>query len=1562
MVTLTTPPPTLAAGNLTLFYVVDDLLARSPILIFYGPSATATSNSNSSRIQAHVFSPAGLQSSPRLTVSPSSPLYSAITCLPREEQSDEVVRGLAFSLYKYFTELPEGVRNTWIQQPTPLGKQPHAPQLLSDAHAAILASRMQRVENAADVIRDLQNALAEQKLSWLDVDLVLPPGSIKPVDARNSLDQGDDDYARRRFGGYASIVKLFGEPTFLPTSKLRRAPSKPSGLNRQTTFSRHQKENLRREINELLDTEENYVGKLDDLLHSVAEEFREKARNKSTDSQSPSSQALEKLFPPSLDEILNVNGQFLEAMRTAVEETENSAIKDIEATSEDVAAPAKQPTDTDMTGAVRVAECLLDWIPKFSDCYADYMQAHTQFPQYLRTFSNDSASSFSKRIVETGEQRLMSMLIEPVQRLPRYSLYVDNIVKQLPARHPATKIFLKARDTVSEICSRDAAPMSPSSITELLGRLAPLWPSSLKPTGRLVTAVDATLVDPPYHASSSKATHSIILLFTDYVVILGKKTKQATSARTLLSYLDNTAIVPDLDSEPDLEYRHFMPLCDVDISEFSDGKKIQMLQTPSNATQGTADQRRPGSKSLQKSVQVFQLAGLYDAKATRLTEEFAKARIEGRFSEIEREGSSWEVRSTGSSGDLQLITAVCEDPARSTVEGRGNPAKIRIVVDPLRGTRELKPSEDGVDILVNLAIQGESFFKMEVSSALASSSKDHVTNQEFLAVFGKRLNNFLQFNSAIRNPQITPVLLTRNQLLLQSLNIRLESGATDDNTSIKDVNRTPSPVKMLSSFFGGSSSPTKHIRGALSVDHAPRLPPNTPSLTSTTDALEAQSSQAPARPKSYLERKPSLAKDSGDSSLEQTLNTYIIALHARKGNVVGRVLQARANSAEEAAVNELYNTLLEDPSAWQTAAQAPVDVLFAAFEKFVRGVWNDQIGDILSNTSLTSFHSTGHFILESSSPGSQHALREIVKLLADLLDGTRSDADRGILTAAFSEVLVPEGSSGPHEVIPLLDRLVADFHGIFLASEAPSGQGTPSAGSVHSRSESTGVTSNLGSFSSHHSSLRKKFGFATLHRKNSKLESERDPENTSLWRTLSKGRSGASSNAVDGLMPAPLLTRSKSQDERDHLFGTPKRPVSRDRPSVMDAFANPPGLVTIGESIGEGLASGPPRKKRRSSLSDLMELQNSPTPNRLDLQLPQSPRLGSPTRPTGIPQPRNAAGTSSGSPKKENATPYYNSTLPRLTSPLSPSSSASTITRGSPNRPSGPRVNVNSIFTNPPSSKSPAKDEVTVTAHATSPTKRRTGSVTATGSGIPSLKPTAGALSDRPGAANIARYPPSSPQKQTEQPAKVTPASPVRKMRMQGPQKLRERMATETQAIKDADAALSAEMAKIGEELDALGARPSSASSRPGTASSAGSIQNSQLSSQSTLSDNAKFKTLETRLKGLEMAIPTTISSLSKRLTALEADVSSSLSVSEQKARGLDELLREASAENEALYGRFNEELAKIMRGVRDSPREQAVSEMRKQMASMKEEQERLRKENARLRREAVGLRAQLRE
>lgn len=178
------------------------------------------------------------------------------------------------------------------------------------------------------------------------------------------------------------------------------------------------------------------------------------------------------------------------------------------------------------------------------------------------------------------------------------------------------------------------------------------------------------------------------------------------------------------------------------------------------------------------------------------------------------------------------------------------------------------------------------------------------------------------------------------------------------------------------------------------------------------------------------------------------------------------------------------------------------------------------------------------------------------------------------------------------------------------------------------------------------------------------------------------------------------------------------------------------------------------------------------------------------------------------------------------------------------------------------------------------------------------------------------------------------PATPGKsspqKLRLQSPQKLRERLQNEARAINEAEASLQTELSKIGAEM----AKLNTASHRTST-----------------------LHSVTTQLAGLESRIPGIIADLTLRNDTIKADLEKSLQASEFKVKGLDQLYKESSAENELLYEKFNGELGKIVKALKGKgEKEEWVAKMKE----AGEETARVKKENARLRREVLTLRTLL--
>ncbi|RWA09699.1 hypothetical protein EKO27_g5400 [Xylaria grammica] len=1506
----------LSPDHVTLYQTTDPLLGHLPILIFHGSSTTANYTFNSSRVQVHIYTPAGFQSFPRLTISPNSPFYNVVHHLPREFQGDEVYRALAFGLSKYFHELPESVTShIKLQFPTTRGRRPgSSPALFGDQHAADIARSMVRAENTVDVIQKLQTALQTQHVSNVDVDLVLPPGSItplQPLDFEEVPEDEDDilDPTLRQYGMYTPLVRLFGEPIFLPTTRLRRAPSKPSALNRTKSFSKDQKLELRRKMAELVETEERYVMKLDELVKHVAHEYQLKAKDRQPNSFSPSAEDVEKLFPRSSEQILQINTEFMQELRKVLDNTDESAQRDAESgisssrvgISGSLVGKAK-----DASGAVAMAKVMLEWFPKFTDCYQDYIRASQNFPQLITSFVNQQ-STFTDRVALTGEQHLRSTVIEPVQRLPRYSLMIDQIVGCLPITHPALQLMLKARDIIANICSMDDPLADKPHVSTRLRNMIENWPIDLDPHGRLITAADFSEIPAPYQSTNTTETEpdvraGMFLVFSDCIIIVKKLYGVPMTARDLLREIDKPSAAGLLASMTnaaggpgsyDLAFAGWHELADVRFTESADGRMTWM--TSAKEMRGAYAGYFVTNTAI--TSRCFVLHESYEGKSAKWGEDIVKARIENRFPEKEREDPSWTLRSirmpdTG----LGLFTAVFQEGLDQLIEGRKEPAPIRIVVDHEKGTKGSPVGHYGVEICSDVKTGDLQKIVMVTVGLHGKRATDEVALEDFLPTLSRRIIQFLSTQFNVANPGLTPALVSFNTKILRGLSV---SNRAEKTRSFLGS----SPVKYLSSFLSGSgfsdaaSAPKlqRTLTGESPNPSSTFLPGQVSLSNSTRDAASLYGS---VKSRDGVRAGPDDDKPENPIlRLEQTFTGYMAILLERKGSFVGRTLLNRS-AVDELSVNDLYNRLIENPFETETAPDVTADVVFVAFEKFVRIAWRNQMGPIITTKALDALQARAskrlpgdfadfvHFLFADMAPQNRRAFTALIKLLAELLDGCGNDSDRGGLTLAFAEVLV-DNDSAPH-YINLLDRLVEDCDRIF---EDGSGNFSFNMGAGASVFElmnvpARGGKSHTGSITSSTSSLRRKFGFDNLlMRQNSKTDPDSRP---SVWRSLSKHARHPATGESPSLSRASV-TRTNSVDV-GMSSGTHRlrRPGSKDRPPIAgafdEAFSRPTSsqkLETIGEP-GDEIAAKAPRKKRRSSLSDLKGLMEAAS---LDDELPMQPlshmketseKFNSTPR---VPSPSKI-------PMSPNAYQYLNSPAFRSTRQ---------------------KENMDDQF----KSVSPPNES-----------PRKTHSKMLSTSNIPTLKPS------RDLAANVTD-PPTRP---TTSPTKT---SGTGKLRLQSPHKLRERLQVEKKAVEEVDADLRSELSKISADM----ARVNSNLSRGGT---------------------ADIRKLSSSVQSLEERLPSILGQLTNRQDQLQKEIESTLKATEAKAKAVDQLYKETMAENELLYEKFNSELGKIVKALKGKGREEK-EELVGCIKDSSEETARLKKDNARLRREMISLRALIR-
>lgn len=1439
--------------NLAVFYTSDPQLSNSPILAFYGASTTSIANpANNSRIQCHIFTAAGLRSYPRLAVSPASTLYQAVNCLSREEQGDEVCRGLAFSLLKYFTELPEPAKSVWIEDALSTDRPSSALKLFSASHAANLASNMQQLANGTSVIKDVKCALATRSLSYLDADLILPAGSIQVSgeDSGVGTTLQDDDLGFR-YGQYASLVKLFGEPLFIPTSKMRRAPSKTTTIKHNTGSTREQQSKLWREMCELAGTEENYVQKLDEMVNIIGQEFRDAVRNGGGESS-----LCEDIFPPNLGKILAGNASFLCKIQDMLQQASH------EASRQDSETQRGQFTgDVDALNITSFAQCLQASLAQFKDSYQVYIQAHPHLSRKVKDLACAPESTLGKCIIDFGERKLLSMLIEPVQRLPRYSLYIDNMIKYLPATHPAVRILLSTKDAVAAICSPDSTSLDRTRLSRLETTIRS-WPTSLPSSSRLVTAVDATELLPPYSDTSrnSLGCSSILLIFTEFIVVVRRHAEASMTSRTLMAGLDSASLAIVQSDDAGLSVSAWWMLSTITINESGELGCIQILPSAIDLS-STTKMQTTRSSATPPQTRVFRLTSAYEGQADRLTAEVAKARIENRYSEAAREDPRWEARFfEATDNNLGLATAISEAGSHTLLQQQSDSASLRILVNTNRTDPLARPATSRGELLVMVSSQGQGVYQLDVEAAHERPTQERVTSNELLSVLSKRVANLLLVKYQMRNPAVAMRLYQYHQNVLRSIRLTF-----DQVQPVSRSIRSHSPVKAITNLFGSSASSKDMVRGAVMslrspvlVD-GPRFTPTTrPSLktyspVTTHNHHNREDSQVTLvdfdlRPKA---KNPLF-------SLETTFATYVLAIRMRKDDVIAKAVARRA-LAPEAEVNELYNVLLDDSTNVEKAAQAAVGVLFAAFEKFLTGIWKTKMGSVIDGATLAKLEVASamcsnsdreqHFAIaiRQLAPQNQRALRAVIDLLAELLTRMANDGDKGLLTAVFAEMLVED--CDPRDSIPLLEQLLRS--GTLQEQDAAGRQkGLDSSSPVSARTTHT----HSGSITSKAASFSKRLGFGSLRKELSK--NDMFSSGSIRRKTVDDGRPAANTIFSDDNKDCPLSTQRTPQDQRKY--------DARNMDRTEDAYTLDPIAVSpFVTNINPFNSPLSPRKARPLSTTAIVP------------GVPLSPKTQSPKK-SQRPQSLYSAATTERSP------PKYDLDL-SIRAPSVPSKSNTTpidafaTIRGRPQQLDQANVDtVNTIDLSGPE-KSNQKE-------APSPGLR-------------------GVLCERSTSVNITAQP-SSPVRYIADAS----GSPIKKLRIKSPQKMQHKAEVKPTGIEKSDNSSQDELASLTLLLTVLAQKQES--------SELASIASRLRTLQGALSENSTIKgpthkvgepTANTNAVALTIA-ERKISQLEKQLSQADSENTALYDRTNKELMGVFDQVRNGDGVNE-LRRRLAEEM-----------------------------------------------------
>lgn len=423
----------------TIYYAEDPpYLPR--ILVFYSPVQSVGSLASTSRIRTTILSAAGFKSFGAFSVAPNSSYYSAVHKLPEDKQRDDVSRGIAFALCRYFSEIPTEVKNAIADENQHHGLTPKWGQ----THAAQVTCRMSKVINTDEVLDALRPFSKER-----------PPSPVTPIRPLSSIRKTRPSFLPSDTGNHTSRNAYAQTPSRrIPSGQSRRTPSMSTPANRKISSasapkqSVEQLESLRFKMCEFVDTEDRYITRLQELTDLVTNQGRTPKSLSTKFSTSRNQKAVNAMihFPSLLDQIKDLNLAFLDDIESALQNSEEAALNFLD---EAQGNPALYQNAKDPMGIYTFAKVLLNHFPKFPMPYREYLDLHSQISSNLDQYLKEGTYSI---------QQAPSLLMEPAQRISRYGLYIDTILPHVPTNFTvAIRTLEKARKIIAEICEMEPA-------------------------------------------------------------------------------------------------------------------------------------------------------------------------------------------------------------------------------------------------------------------------------------------------------------------------------------------------------------------------------------------------------------------------------------------------------------------------------------------------------------------------------------------------------------------------------------------------------------------------------------------------------------------------------------------------------------------------------------------------------------------------------------------------------------------------------------------------------------------------------------------------------------------------------------------------------------------------------------------------------------------------------------------------------------------------------------------------------------------------------------------------
>ncbi|SNX86759.1 uncharacterized protein MEPE_05468 [Melanopsichium pennsylvanicum] len=380
------------------------------------------------------------------------------------------------------------------------------------------------------------------------------------------LGSSDDTQAVPRSSSASSITAVTSSPV---TSPVPPAGTKPSKIDASRLFGR---------VQELIQTERSYVKRIDVLHQKYAVPLRALAKDRDT-AIIPLYEA-QRLFG-NIGEIAGANRAFLNNLEHL----------------------ASQGQDALRAG---LGEVLYNHMSCFS-CYSEYFANFEKAKHIEQTLAKhrafcEFADQIKYSVSGIGNTGLRDLLMEPIQRIPRYKLLIDAILAHVETRDPLRTRLEQAINLVSRIASCEADEKTRrAAILWSFSRNVDSFPAELiSARRRFIDCIDVDDFPLDAYAVSSglaasfsglKPIHCTLFLFDDRIAIV-KRAHASTSGRRLVGVDDIGRLTSQMKTplhssskRSELAFRGSIALMDVDVQDLG-GSDLQltMLRQPDHVT------------------------------------------------------------------------------------------------------------------------------------------------------------------------------------------------------------------------------------------------------------------------------------------------------------------------------------------------------------------------------------------------------------------------------------------------------------------------------------------------------------------------------------------------------------------------------------------------------------------------------------------------------------------------------------------------------------------------------------------------------------------------------------------------------------------------------------------------------------------------------------------------------------------------------------------------------------------------------------------------------------------